>query len=55
VSEVYKWIKAVIRLCVKIKGNRQTAAEMLEVLQRTCDECLFRTSVFEWHKIFKQE
>jgi hypothetical protein len=44
--------RAVIKFCVKLK---QTATETFEILKSTYgEECLPRTSGFEWHKRFKE-
>jgi hypothetical protein len=41
-----------IKFCVKLK---KTATKTFEVLRSAyCDECVLRTSVFEWHKMFKE-
>jgi hypothetical protein len=40
--------RAAIKFCVKLK---KTAPETFEMLK---SECLLRTSVFEWHKRFKE-
>jgi hypothetical protein len=38
---------AAIKFCVKLN---KTATEMFEMLKSSCsEECLSRTSVFEWH------
>jgi hypothetical protein len=43
---------AAIKFCVKL--NRK-ATEMFEMLKSSYgEECLSRTSVFEWHKCFKE-
>jgi hypothetical protein len=44
--------RAVIKFCAKLK---KTATEMFEMLKSAYSEdCLSRTSVFEWHKRFKE-
>jgi hypothetical protein len=44
--------RAAIKFCVKLK---KTATEMFEMLQIACgEECLSRTSVFEWHKWYTE-
>jgi hypothetical protein len=41
------------KFCVKLK---KTATETFEMLKNAYgEECLSRTSVFEWHKRFKEE
>jgi hypothetical protein len=43
--------RAAIKFCVKFQ---KTATEMFEILKNAySEECLSRTSVFEWHKRFK--
>jgi hypothetical protein len=51
--EVFKMEqRAVITFCVKLK---KTATETFEMLKSVySEECLSRTSVFEWHKRFKE-
>lgn len=40
------------KFCLKLK---KTATETFEVLKSVySEECLLRTSVFEWHKRFKE-
>jgi hypothetical protein len=44
--------RAVIKFCVK---SKKTATETFEMLKSSySEECLSRTSVFEWHKRFKE-
>jgi hypothetical protein len=44
--------RAVIRFCVKL---RKTAIETFEMLKNAYgEECLWRTSVFQWDKTFKE-
>jgi transposase len=44
--------RAAIKFCVKLK---KTATETFEMLKRAYGkECLSRTSVFQWHKRFKE-
>jgi hypothetical protein len=44
--------RAAFKFCVKLK---KTATETFEMLKSVyCEECLSRTSVFEWHKMFKE-
>jgi hypothetical protein len=44
--------RAAIKFCVKLK---KTVTESYEMLRRMYGvECLLRTSVFEWHKGFKE-
>jgi hypothetical protein len=52
VSQVSKWNRAAIKFCVKLK---ETAKETFEMLKSTyVEEWLSRTSVIEWHKMFKE-
>jgi hypothetical protein len=51
VSKFSKWNRAAIKFYVKLK---KTATETFEMLKSPySEECLARTSVFEWHKRFK--
>jgi hypothetical protein len=43
--------RAAIKFCAKLK---KTATETFEMLTSAYDEFLSRTSVFEWHKMFKE-
>jgi hypothetical protein len=44
---------AAIKFCVKLK---KTATETFEKLKNAHgEECLSRTNVFQWHKMFKEE
>jgi hypothetical protein len=44
--------RAAIKFCVKLK---ETATEMFEMLKSAyAEESLSRTSMFEWHKMFKE-
>jgi hypothetical protein len=45
--------RAEIKVCVKLK---KTATDPFEMLKSAYgEECFSRTSVFEWHKRFKEE
>jgi hypothetical protein len=44
--------RAAIKLCVKLKKTATETFEMLKIMHS--EECLSRTSVFEWHKRFKE-
>jgi hypothetical protein len=44
--------RSAIKFRVKLK---KTTTEMIEILKSAYgEECLSRTSVFEWHKMFKE-
>jgi NADH:ubiquinone oxidoreductase subunit C len=47
-SNVSKWNK----FCVKLKKTATESFEMLKSMYG--EECLLRTSVFEWHESFKE-
>jgi hypothetical protein len=43
--------RVAIKFCVKLK---KTATETFEILRSACGEKCLRTSVFEWHRRFKE-
>jgi hypothetical protein len=45
--------RAAIKFCVKLKKAVTETFEMLK--SPYSEECLSRTSVFDWHKRFKEE
>jgi hypothetical protein len=51
-SKVSEWNRVAIKFCVKLKETVTEAFEMLRSL--LVEECLFSTSVFEWHDMFKE-
>jgi hypothetical protein len=45
--------RTVIKICVKLKKTTTETFEMLK--SENGEECLSRTSVFEWHNRFKEK